>query len=248
MHDGSQLEYICGNSRYRRRIICRKGKILPRLPKCFHGKINFNKQKKSNKIFTGCHVQNKEIIFSKKFYRHREKVYFTCNNNSLPSTNNETIYCINGNLSVQPICQTISMICTVPHTLFLRNIANTTLPSGSSFEIGSSFSYTCIQDYQPINDSAIVQCLDNGKLSHHAQCIPISCKEHPPTINNGRTIFRSTIHGSVARYRCYPGYRMENNNLARLTCQFGLWLPKPPRCLPSNKKISFLALLCMYLF
>jgi hypothetical protein len=40
MNDGSQLEYICGNSRHRRRILCRKGKILPRLPKCFHGKIN----------------------------------------------------------------------------------------------------------------------------------------------------------------------------------------------------------------
>ena len=26
MNDGSQLEYICGNFRHRRRIICRKGK------------------------------------------------------------------------------------------------------------------------------------------------------------------------------------------------------------------------------
>ncbi len=42
IHDGSQLVYTCGNSRHRRRIICRKGKILPRLPKCFSGKINRN--------------------------------------------------------------------------------------------------------------------------------------------------------------------------------------------------------------
>ncbi len=40
MNDGSQLEYLCGHSRHRRRIICRKGKILPKLPKCFKGKIN----------------------------------------------------------------------------------------------------------------------------------------------------------------------------------------------------------------
>ncbi len=192
-------------------------------------------------IFLGCHVQNEQITFSKTFYHHREKVYFTCNNNNtLSLLNNETIRCINGNLSLEPICQNIPTICTVPHTLFLRNIANTTIPSGTSFEMGSSFSYTCIQDYQPVDDSAIVQCLEGGKLSHHANCVPISCKEHPPTINNGRTIFHSTTHGSIARYRCYPGYRIENNNLAKLTCQFGLWLPKqPPRCLPSNKQFCF---------
>jgi len=201
-------------------------------------KINFKKNKKTH--FLGCHVHNEEIIFSKKFYHHREKVYFTCNNNTLSLLNNETIRCINGNLSLEPICQKIPTICTVPHTLFLRNIANTTIPSGTSFEIGSSFSYTCIQDYQPINDSAIVQCLEGGKLSHHPHCVPISCKEHPPTISNGRTIFHSTTHGSMARYRCYPGYRLENNNLAKLTCQFGLWLPKQPlKCLPSNKQLCF---------
>jgi len=43
INDGSQLKYVCGNSRHHRRIICRKGKILPRLPKCLHGKINENK-------------------------------------------------------------------------------------------------------------------------------------------------------------------------------------------------------------
>jgi hypothetical protein len=107
-------------------------------------------------------------------------------------------------------------------------------------EIGASFSYQCIQDYQPVNNSGIVQCLDDGRLSHHANCVPISCKEHPPTISNGRTIFRSTTHGSVARYRCYPGYRLETNNLAKLTCQFGIWLPKqPPKCLPSNEEFCF---------
>jgi hypothetical protein len=187
------------------------------------------------------------MTFSKTFYRHKEKVYFTCNNNTLPSLNNKTIRCINGTLSEQPICHKISPICTVPHTLFLRNIANTTIPSGLSIEIGSSFSYTCIQNYQPIHDSAIVQCLEDGKLSHHAQCVPISCKEHPPTISYGRTIFRSTTHGSIARYRCYPGYRIENNNLAKLSCQFGLWLPKqPPRCLPSNEEF-FLVLFELFI-
>lgn len=160
---------------------------------------------------------------------------FTCQNHSLPLINNRTIRCLNGNLSIEPICQKIPIMCTVPHTLFLRNIDNTSIPSGTTFKIGSSFSYTCIQNYQPINNTALVECLDNGRLSQHAQCIPISCREHPPAINNGRTIFRSTTHGSIARYRCYPGYTLENNNLAILRCQFGLWLPKqPPRCLPSK--------------
>ncbi|CAF1283345.1 unnamed protein product [Adineta steineri] len=245
INDGHHLEYICGNSRRRHRIHCRRGKILPKILKCFNG----------------CRVKNEHVIYSKTFYRHKEQVHFTCNNNSLPLLNNETIHCINGTLSKQPVCHQIPIIlpllnnetihcingtlskqpvchqipimCTVPHTLFLRNIVNTTIPSGTLFEIGTSFSYTCIQDHQPINSSAIVECLENGKLSHHAQCIPSSCKEHPPTIPNGRTIFRSTAHDSQARYRCFPGYKLEYNNLAKLTCQYGSWLPKElPRCLP----------------
>ncbi|CAF1280710.1 unnamed protein product [Adineta steineri] len=217
INDGHHLEYICGNSRRRHRIHCRRGKILPKILKCFNG----------------CRVKNEHVIYSKTFYRHREQVHFTCNNNSLPLLNNETIHCINGTLSKQPVCHQILIMCTVPHTLFLRNIVNTTIPSGTLFEIGTSFSYTCIQDHQPINSSAIVECLENGKLSHHAQCIPLSCKEHPPTIPNGRTIFRSTTHDSQARYRCFPGYKLEYNNLAKLTCQYGSWLPKElPRCLP----------------
>lgn len=184
---------------------------------------------------SGCRVKNNHVTFSKPFYHHREKIDFTCNNNNLSVSNNETIHCINGTLSREPICHSIPTMCTVPHTLFLRNIANTTIPYGTLFEIGSSFSYTCIQDHQPINGSAIVECLENGKLSHQPHCIPISCKEHPPTILNGRTIFHSTAHGSIARYRCFPGYRFEHNNLAKLICQFGLWLPEqPPTCLPSN--------------
>ena len=180
-------------------------------------------------------MNNERVIFSKKFYRHREKVYFTCNNHSLSLLNNEPIRCINGKLSREPICHNISTICTVPHTLFLRNIANTTLPSGTLFHMGSSFSYICVQNYQPINQSAVVECLNNGKLSHHAYCVPTPCKEHPPIINNGRRIFRSITHGSIARYRCFPGYRLKNENLAQLSCQFGVWLPKQlPECLPSN--------------
>lgn len=41
MSDSSFLEYVCGNSRYRQRIFCRQGKILPRLPRCFYGKMIF---------------------------------------------------------------------------------------------------------------------------------------------------------------------------------------------------------------
>jgi hypothetical protein len=122
--------------------------------------------------------------------------------------------------------------------LFLHNIANTTVPSGKLIERGSSFSYTCIQDYQAVIDSSSVECLDNGQLSYQAHCVPISCKEHPPTITNSRTIFHSTKHGSIARYRCFPGYRIENNHLAKVTCQFGQWLPKQtPRCVPSKRRV-----------
>lgn len=86
--DGNHLEYLCENSSHRQRIICRRGKILPRNPICYQG----------------CHVNNEDFTFSKTFYRHRENVYYQCNNNTLPSLINQTIRCINGNLSEQPLC------------------------------------------------------------------------------------------------------------------------------------------------
>ncbi|CAF4291582.1 unnamed protein product [Rotaria socialis] len=182
-------------------------------------------------VCQNCHVNNENIQFSKTFYRHREKIAYTCPNNTLALSINETIRCINGNLSKQPICQSIQ--CTVPHMLFLRNIINTTIPSGTLFELGTSFVYTCSEDYQPIIESARVECSDDGKLSHQPHCVPRQCKEHPPIITNGRTIFQSTRHGSIAKYRCFPGYRIDNNHLSKVTCQFGQWLPKqPPKCLP----------------
>lgn len=150
-----------------------------------------------------------------------------------PSVNQVSSNCKAGSL-ICLLCFDLAL-CTVPHMLFLRNIANTTLPSGTTFESGSSFSYTCMQDYQPAIESATVQCDKHAQLSHEAQCVPISCKQHPPTIDNGRTIFHSTKHGSVAKYRCLPGYQMENNLLTKATCQFGQWLPKQPsKCLPSR--------------
>ncbi len=107
--DGNHLEYICENTQHRQRIICRRGKIIPRNPICYNG----NKKKQQNHshmceflIVLGCYVNNENITFSKQFYRHRENVYYTCNNNSFPLLINQTIRCINGNLSDQPICHT----------------------------------------------------------------------------------------------------------------------------------------------
>lgn len=157
MPDGSQLKYICGNSRFHRQITCRRGRIFPRLPRCFHG--TFNDQQGIEE-----HLH-------------------------------------------------LSLGCRVPND-----------------------SVKCIQGYQPVNESGVVRCLKHGQWSHHAHCVPKSCKKHPPTIDHGRSIFHSTMHGSIARYRCYPGYRLVNNHPTKLTCQFGVWLPaQPPRCLPSNE-------------
>ncbi|CAF0868249.1 unnamed protein product [Adineta ricciae] len=217
MKDGSRLEYVCGHLRHRRRVFCRQGKTFPRVPKCY----------------IGCRVHNNEVLFSKRFYRHKEIVEYICKNNSSSPLNNETIRCINGTLSKQPTCRKVPSMCTVPHILFLRNIATTTIPAGTLFQMGTSFSYTCSQDFQPVNESGMVECLEDGRLSHHARCVPKSCEEHPPSINNGRTIFHSTMHSSIAKYRCFPGYRLENHNFTTVTCQYGLWLPKElPKCLP----------------
>lgn len=45
LNDGTYLEYMCENSKYRQRIICRQGKILPQKPMCYNGNIYFNKYK-----------------------------------------------------------------------------------------------------------------------------------------------------------------------------------------------------------
>jgi hypothetical protein len=39
INDGHHLEYLCKNSLHRQRIICRRGKILPKNPICYNGKI-----------------------------------------------------------------------------------------------------------------------------------------------------------------------------------------------------------------
>ena len=240
INDGSYVEYTCGNSRHRQRIFCRQGKIVPRMPRCFQGTLN-KVQRTIHWTSAGCRTKNGSVTFSKSFYRHREKIEFTCPTKINPlKTNNETIICLNGSLSNEPQCPTDTEqnMCTVPHMLFLRHIANSTMPSGAMMGIGTSFSYTCAQDHQPAVDTAMVECLSDGTWSHHAQCVPISCRDHPPTVDHGRTMFRSTTHGSVARFRCFPGYQLESNHSAvKLTCQFGLWLPKQlPRCLPSNEQ------------
>jgi len=106
--DGNHLEYICKNSPHRQRIICRRGKILPRNPLCYNGKNIISIH--SIILFIGCRVNNETITFTKPFYRHRENVYYTCkNNNSVPLTN-KTIRCINGNLSEQAICHSSKYI------------------------------------------------------------------------------------------------------------------------------------------
>jgi hypothetical protein len=47
--DGNHLEYICENTQHRQRIICRRGKIIPRNPICYNGN-----NKKTNRIILTC--------------------------------------------------------------------------------------------------------------------------------------------------------------------------------------------------
>ncbi|CAF1266773.1 unnamed protein product, partial [Didymodactylos carnosus] len=93
-------------------------------------------------------------------------------------------------------------------------------------------SYSCNDNFSVPQTNVSIICI-NGHLSDRPTCTrSASCKEHPPAIWNGRAVFRSTYHGSVARYRCFPGYRIENN-YHKLTCHHGKWTPsRPPRCLP----------------
>ena len=239
-----------------------KGTFCHGCPCAIKVRILLDEKKHAHFNCTGCRVNSSSsVTYSKGFYRHREHVQYTCTNHSTSSSINESVRCLDGQLSKEPICHSskrwatapnachrsfsreILVTCAVPHMLFLRNIANTSLPSGALIDRDASFSYLCMQDYQPMMDSGVVVCLDNGQLSHQPHCTPISCREHPPSTMNGRTIFHSTKHGSLAKYRCFPGYRLENNHLAKLTCQFGQWLPKqPPKCLPSMRSSLFLSL------
>ena len=104
--DGSHLEYLCEHSQQRQRLLCRRGKVLPKTPRCYNGE-HFRRTGANHAdkcVFLGCRVDDDSVLFSKAFYRHRENVYYTCkNNNSLPFSN-ETIRCVNGNLSEQPMC------------------------------------------------------------------------------------------------------------------------------------------------
>lgn len=103
------MEYRCENSLYRHRITCRRGKILPRLPICFRGKISFffdSKRNFDSNSSIGCRVNNDNVTFSKRYYRHREHVSYSCpENQMIPLSNNKTIRCLHGNLSSTPVCQ-----------------------------------------------------------------------------------------------------------------------------------------------
>ena len=39
--DGGHLEYVCDHNTHRQRIICRRGKIIPRNPVCYKGRTHF---------------------------------------------------------------------------------------------------------------------------------------------------------------------------------------------------------------
>lgn len=44
--DGNHLEYICDDTQSRQRIICRRGKIIPRNPICHQGRIHSHRLRK----------------------------------------------------------------------------------------------------------------------------------------------------------------------------------------------------------
>ena len=66
----------------------------------------FSSPLKDHFFSLGCHVDHPNLTFSKSFYRHRESVYYSCNNNSIPLLTKQKIRCLNGSLSEEPICQT----------------------------------------------------------------------------------------------------------------------------------------------
>lgn len=104
--DGGHLEYLCEHSQQRQRVLCRRGKILPKNPRCYNGETGLPSSEPTGSYSrpVGCRVDDDSVAFSKPFYRHRENVYYTCkHNNSLP-VSNETVRCVNGNLSEQPMC------------------------------------------------------------------------------------------------------------------------------------------------
>lgn len=71
----------------------------------FEVRSSSNERIQSNS-FVGCRVSNDNVTFSKRYYRHREHIFYSCpENQTIPPSNNKSIRCLHGNLSSTPVCQ-----------------------------------------------------------------------------------------------------------------------------------------------
>lgn len=132
-----------------------------------------------------------------------------------------------GNLTLsgsEPAC--VSVFCPTPEPPNWGRLATARHP----IPVGGQVFYTCFPGYRIVGGDLTRTCLSNGTLSGSAPtCLAVECDRASEVISNGRMIGSSFTFGSIIRYVCVEGYRMEGSP-ARECQASGQWNATIPSC------------------
>ncbi|KAM7543239.1 hypothetical protein Aperf_G00000010189 [Anoplocephala perfoliata] len=218
-------------------------------------------------------ISNAAIKFSSTTYN--SKAYFSCDAGTKASVETSELTCGRiGNKTAwlphpYPSC---FKHCSVP-SILNANISSldakgkssdNVIAMGTLLEHGVSIAVNCQAGYSLTDVSnksiagpfATMSCTDgawNGKL----ECQPARCSTRPPNIPNALARFYGLHHGSMVRYQCFPGYKLDTNRTAELLrkavitggikntwplthdrysvkCEFGVWKGDLPSCVQGD--------------
>ncbi|XP_041104585.1 CUB and sushi domain-containing protein 3-like [Polyodon spathula] len=104
---------------------------------------------------------------------------------------------------------------------------------GSSFEWGTSVSYSCSPGYE-LSFPAILTCVGNGTWSGEVpQCLPKFCGD-PGVPREGMREGRSFIYQSKVSFSCNPPFLLVGSN-TRICQADGSWSGSLPRCIEPTR-------------
>ncbi|XP_061166124.1 sushi, von Willebrand factor type A, EGF and pentraxin domain-containing protein 1-like [Saccostrea echinata] len=95
----------------------------------------------------------------------------------------------------------------------------------------SSVTYTCKTGYELVGETDILECVEDGTWDPlPPECVPVECGD-PGLIANGDVLAPMYTFGSLASYRCNPGYFLSGNNTRK--CESDKeWSGEAPTCSP----------------
>ena len=108
------------------------------------------------------------------------------------------------------------------------SITNGNVKFDETLTIGSNATYTCDEGFT-LDGSPTIECNEYGRWADPPQCLPPPPCGNPPKIMFGEVSYDSDTVGSLATYKCFPGYG--RNGPETIKCRsVGQW-GSPPECI-----------------